>query len=205
MRKILLIIAMAGICQLSNAQAVEQGNVCFDISYGFPNLWSSVLKSALVSGDVVGVDVGSIGPVAGKFEYMVADKIGVGVILNYANTSVSWTDTYNVWNQTTGVSVPTTFDYKVSAPRLRVMGKFSFHYGNSDSFDGYTTIAAGYGSLKFKIDSSDPDYSEDDFSLNATPVAIRIATGGKYYFSDNFGIHMEFGIGGGGLDRKSVV
>lgn len=121
------------------SQAVQEGNSIFDITYGWPaNLFDD--------------NYGGFGPVGIKYEYMVAEKVGVGGILNFAITDESI---------------------------ARLMAKFSFHFGNSESFDGYTTIATGFSSISY--------------------IAGRVALGGRYFFNEKTGVLMEFGIGGGGL------
>ena len=196
MKKCLLIFSAALLFSaFGYSQAVEQGNSLVDVTYGWPNLWTNVFKAAATSETSTDIKTGTMGPIAIKYEYMVADKIGVGGIFNYANSSVKYND--QVFNSTTGVY--DLYNYKLSVPRFRVMAKFSFHYGNSDMFDGYTSIGVGYGGHSFKYTTNDPNYTSDSFDLNIAPIAFRVATGGRIYFSDNIGALLEFGIGGGGL------
>jgi opacity protein-like surface antigen len=175
------------------SQAVEQGKMIVDASYGWPNLWTSTLKNILTDNNSYNIKVGTLGPIGAKFEYMVADKVGVGIVFNYATSSVKWNDTSYV----SGVSH--TYDYKVSIPRYRIMAKFGFHYGNSDMFDGYTNICVGYGGFSWVQKTDDPNFKDDNYNLKLTPIAFRICTGGRIFFTDNIGAMMEFGIGGGGL------
>jgi len=171
------------------SQAVEQGKMIVEGTYGWPNLWTNIFKAAVTDAHSKNITTGTMGPVSGKFEYLVADKIGVGVVVNYANSSVKYS------NDTS------SFYYKFSVPRYRVMAKFGFHYGNSDVFDGYTNICVGYGGFNFKYTTDDPNYIADNntYNLKITPVAFRICTGGRIFFTENIGAVMEFGIGGGGL------
>jgi len=198
MKKItLLIIAFLAInlfiTTSVKSQAVEQGKMIVEGTYGWPNLWTSTLKSIVTDNSSYGIKVGTLGPIAGKFEYLVADKVGVGVVVNYATSSVSWTDTTFV------AGVSHEYKYKASVPRYRVMAKFGFHYGNSDVFDGYTNICVGYGGFSLKTTTDDPNYNDENLNLRLTPVAFRICTGGRIFFTENIGAVMEFGIGGGGL------
>lgn len=105
-------------------------------------------------------DEGGFGPLGLKYEYMVAPKVGMGAIVNLTVLSDE------------------TF--------ARIMAKFSFHFGQSDIFDGYTTIAAGANTYS--------DY---------LPIAARAAVGGRI-FIDKLAILMEFGAGGGGLIEFGV-
>ena len=136
----------------AKAQVVEEGTMIFDVYYGFPNLYTAVLKAEYTNNDLgneyQNVDIGGIGPLGFRFEYLITDKIGFGVDMNYTNTSVTWNETNN--NE--------TYDYSVKVPRLRVMGKFNFHFAKSDKFDAYTAFAAGYGSFKLITETNDPNY-----------------------------------------------
>lgn len=190
MRKIYLsLFVVVAFCVNGYSQAVEQGNSIVDLTYGWPNLWTNVFKTAVTDATSTNIKTGTIGPVAIKYEYMVADKIGVGLVVNYANSSVQYDEQVGSNN----------YNYKLSVPRIRVMGKFGFHYGNSDMFDGYTNICVGYGGYSFKYTTNDPDYTDDAFTMSIAPVAFRVATGGRVFFTDNLGAMLEFGVGGGGL------
>jgi len=176
----------------ANAQVVEEGTMIFDVYYGFPNLYTSVLKAEYTNNnpgnEYLNVDIGGIGPLGFRFEYLITDKIGFGVDMNYTNTSVTWNEIIN----------EDTYDYSVKVPRLRVMGKFNFHFAKSDKFDVYTAFAAGYGSFKLVTETNDPNYIFTNLE-NPIPVSIRFALGARYFFTDNLGANLEFGILGGAL------
>lgn len=198
MKKTTFILSLA-ILAFSNpfsthAQALEQGDVAFDVTYGFPNLYRSVLKSAYVnSGTSENVVIGGIGPIGFRGEYFVADRIAIGIEVNYTNTSVSFED-----ESTDQAGQPKTYTYEINAPRIRVMPKFSFHYGSVDEMDFYSSIAIGYNRITFNFESDDPDF-EDRKGQNFIPIAFRVATGARYYFTENIGAMLELGLGGGGV------
>lgn len=74
----------------SAAQGVKKGNVLVDAYYGFPNLYTTVFKTAYAnSGSEEGLKIGGVGPLGVRAEYMVADKIGVGLDIGYNNSKVS--------------------------------------------------------------------------------------------------------------------
>jgi hypothetical protein len=107
----------------------------------------------------------------------------------------NWTD--NVNNN--------TYNYEVSVPRFRAMGKFNFHFAQSDVFDAYTAVGAGYSSWKTKITTNDPSYIDNTSLKNPIPIAFRLALGGRYFFTDNIGIGLEFGLGGGALINGGIA
>lgn len=172
------------------AQVFETGDVLIEGYYGFPNLYTSVLKAAYVNDNSIQEDVkiGGIGPIGFRAEYMVTDKIGMGIDINYTNTYVSWSEDY------TGIN----YNYEISVPRFRAMGKFNFHFTDSDVFDAYGSVGAGYSSWKYKLDTNDPFYTDTEQS-SLIPVAFRLAVGARYFFTDNVGANLEFGLGGGSI------
>ena len=195
MKRILIIICLAfAFNSGSYSQAVKEGTSIFDVTLGWPNLYTNIFKIAVDNDNSIGTSASGIGPIGIKYEYMVADKVGIGGIINYANSTVKFREDVTTNN------ITQTYNYEFSAQRIRAMAKFSFHFGNSEKFDGYTTIALGYISHKWKYETDDPYYDDESLDLQlALPVAVRLAVGGRYYFTDNIGALMEFGIGGGGL------
>ncbi len=200
MKRILMILGLA--CAFSSSsfsQAVQTGTSIFDVTYGWPNLWTNVFKAAVTTSNSTGIKTGTMGPIAIKYEYMIADKIGIGGIFNYANSSVKYNEDQQVYNSTTGLYETKNYKYEFSVPRFRAMAKFNFHFGNSDKFDGYAGVGVGYGGYSFKYETNDPLYTSDKFTMSIAPIAFRLALGGRYFFTDNIGALMEFGLGGGGL------
>jgi len=157
-------------------------------------LWSNTAKTTLTDDNSVDVKVGSIGPLGGKLEYMVSDKVGAGIEINYANTSVKWTE-----NTTDGNGNNVSYQYDFSIPRMRLMFCFNLHFGSSENFDGFWRIGAGYSSLSWKYTTNDPNYNDEQINFNLFPIAFRTAIGGRYFFSENFGLNAELGLGGGPL------
>lgn len=179
---------------VANAQIVEKGTKLIDVYYGWPNLWTSVAKSSLTDANSYQIKVGSIGPIGGRLEFMTSERVGLGVEVNYSNTSVSWKADAQDGNGNNVV-----YDYKVSVPRVRAMFAFNFHFGGSEEFDAYWKLAAGYSSLSFTYSTNDPNYNDDRINFNVIPVAIRTAVGGRYFITENFHLNAELGLGGGPL------
>ncbi|MEX0968057.1 MAG: outer membrane beta-barrel protein [Bacteroidia bacterium] len=194
----LLIMALLAVMTFpgkGNAQALEEGNIAVDVYYGFPNLFKSVVETTYAnSGSEENVEIGGIGPMGMRGEYMVSDDVGIGLEVNYTNTVVSYEE-----SSINSFGEFETYTYEVSVPRLRIMPRFSIHFGNSDNFDFYGAVAAGYNSTKFKFKTNDPNEEFDEEVKSPLPVAFRIAIGGRYYFADLVGINMEIGLGGGAL------
>lgn len=175
----------------SSAQVLDEGNILIEAYYGFPNLYTTVLKSTYASGSdgyEENIEVGGAGPIGVRGEYLITEKFGIGLDMNYTNTYISWTEDWQ----------GTTYNYKVSVPRIRAMAKFNFHFVQTDQFNAYTSFGAGYGSLKYVYDTNDPNWTtdEDKFPI---PVSFRLAAGARYFFTENIGVNLEFGLFGGAL------
>lgn len=174
-----------GMQQNAKAQAVEQGNVIIDAYYGWPNLYTTVMKTAYNLGGESDVKIKGVGPLGGRVEYMVAERIGMGVEVNFAQSSLDWTDNNSGENYT----------YSVSSNRLRALLRFNYHFAGSDKFDSYFAVGAGYKNTSITAKSTDPNFEEASLS-GLIPVATRIGVGGRYYFTDNIGLSAEIGLGG---------
>lgn len=194
MKKLLLSI-IVGSCMMTStnvsAQAVEEGNMLIDVYYGFPNLYTTVFESAYAnSGSEEDLKISGFGPLGGRFEYMVADKFGIGVDVNYQNSIITYSEFDSFDNA--------TYEYEFSTKRLTIMPTFNFHFIESnDNLDVYATIGAGWKNRTFEFTSTDPNYTEDS-QESLVPVSFRIAAGMRYFFTDNIGINTQIGFGGGG-------
>ena len=176
-------IAAACIFSQSNvqAQAMEQGKIGIDIYYGYSAFGSLVAKS--ISKDPT-TKISFTGPVGLRGEYMVADEIGVGLDFNFTKYAIKYPDG-NGYTNTLSRSV------------IRIMPQFVYHFGDSDKFDGFFRVAAGYRTASYKETSTDPAYTGSSIA-GLNPFAMRLAVGGAYYFTDNIGINLEIGLAGGG-------
>jgi hypothetical protein len=182
-----------------NAQAVRQGNVITDIYYGFPNLYSAVFRAAYAnSGSEVGLEIGGIGPIGLRAEYMVADKIGIGLDVGFNNSIISYSEESSVYNQNTGVYDPITYQYNFSTQKIGAIATFNFHFIENDKVDAYAVFGAGYGNRSFKFESSDPSYTPGTVK-SLVPVSSKIGVGVRYFFTENIGANLALGFGQGGL------
>lgn len=183
------------------AQVYEPGNILIEGYYGWPNLFTAVVRSAYEDDVTYDYDVtiGSIGPLGGRAEYLITQRVGLGVNVNYANTSVKGKYDKEVYNSGTGNYDIYTYDYKGSVPRLRILPTISIHMGSSSDFDPYFAFGVGYSSMKIKEETNDPDYVSGSLDLKATPVAFRLELGMRYWVTDHIGLAGQFGLGGGPL------
>lgn len=206
-KSIVLVTAAAvmiiGNAKKANAQCVEKGTVAIDAYYGFPNLLTTAIKSAYANdGTYDNYRVSGFGPAGVRGEYFINDHIAFGVDVNYSATNIEWSEQQTAgYEPITGAPIYTTYDYKVSVPRLRALAKFNAHFGTSDHFDWYAGAGIGYNHTTINFTTNDPSYTDDE-ALGKTfliPIAARIDFGGRYYFAQNIGVGFEVGLGGGPL------
>lgn len=196
--------ATLGFTSTASAQAVEQGNVIIDTYYGFPNLYTAVFKAAYAnSGTELDLKIGGIGPLGLRGEYMVADKIGVGLDVGFNNSFVRYSEATEEYNETTGTWTPVTYDYDFKTQKIGAIVTFNYHFLDNDKVDAYAVFGAGYGSRSFTFKSTDPNYVEE--SIKSTiPVASKIGVGMRYFFTDNIGANLALGFGQGGIINAGI-
>ncbi len=188
---ILVFLALTMISNKTHAQCVSKGTVEIDAYYGFPNILSLIVRNAYQNSQQQDISVSGIGPVGIRGEYFITDHIAFGLDGNYSETNIYWKEP--AYNNSASVY----YSYRLSVPRLRILGKFNIHFGANDHFDWYAGAGIGYNNTRFNLTTNDPDYSNQDINVAFTlPVSARIDFGGKYFFTDNIGVGFEVGLGG---------
>lgn len=187
-----------------SAQAVEKGNILVDGYVGGPNLLSLGLKVIANSsdvkanfGNVSSLSASSVIPFGIKGEYLLTNKFGLGLDLNYANTGlkIAGTDSTN-----------TAFDLAFKVPRTRALVTGNLHFGKGEKVDWYGTLGLGVGFWSPKVsgtyNTSDPSLNEainqleDGVRDTGVSFAYRIGFGTHIYFTKNIGLNLEVGSGG---------
>lgn len=187
MRKILLVAVLSIVflmpTQETKAQ-VRDGSCIFDLYYGY-SLSNSLLKN-WIKDDITDVGFGSIGPVGARFEYLVMDKVGIGVDVIYRSSYAEYDDFVGTAKYT----------YRYDVVQFRAMGKVTVHFLSDENADLYGGIGVGYRYVNRKATATDPNYMPT-VQEGYFPVAARLSLGFRYLFTPNFGANAELGIGGG--------
>ena len=125
-------------------------------------------------------------------EYMVTDDIGVGIDFIYNRQGYSASDPNNI----DGMGNLVTYNYNFKTVRTRIHLRFNYHFAKDEKFDGYFGIGAGNNSRKNSITSNDPYVTDvlDDTEL--LPFSMRVCLGARYFFTENYGLVGEIGLGG---------
>lgn len=208
MRKIFVVLLMsASVLTLWNSRAqAQRGKVMIDFYYGFPNLWSSALERVVEQQFTpAGLDFSSVGPLGGRLEVMVTNRIGLGVDVLFAESGLDFTTT---GPDPTGEGGGTAeYSYSVSVKRPRVLGRLNVHLLNNRFLDPYFVVGLGYSGTKANVQTNDPIFNEQDFNLPINiPVAARLGFGMRLMVFKFLGVGAEVGIGGplvtGGVTLK---
>ncbi len=186
----MLMISTASIAQTP----VGQGNFIIDPYIGL--MQSNMLRSEPTI-DFNGVtdwklNGGQLG-YGGRFEYMLADNFGLGIDVNYVKSGSN----YN-YVGTNDLGEATIYNWDYTAKKLRAMIRMNYHFVNTDRIDAYTGLGLGYKSTNRTWTDTNP-FSIDDLEQGSAlvPVAFRLAIGTRIYFTDNIGMMIELGAGGG--------
>jgi hypothetical protein len=194
MKKLVLGGLFAAVALTSNAQ-IEQGKVLVDVYYGFPNFYTAVLKAAnsnaVNSGSQLNITSKGIGPVGIRGEYMVTDRLGLGLDMHYQSSTFQYNSNGTDVNGNTVL-----YNYNFTTSKIVVMPSFKFHFLEEEKMDLYLQVAAGYGHRTFKTTSTNPDYINSPKISGLVPVSFRVACGYRYFFTENIGINLALGIGG---------
>jgi len=182
------------------------GTIVVEPMFGLPNAGRTYLTFVQIFEFDENFEVtGSPLQIGGKVEYIVTDNIGVGFEANYEKCGYNRTIPDATYNPITGVYSDKLVVW--SQEKLRLMGRFMFHFGNFDRVDLYTGAGIGYTQNR----QQNPDNELDDpFDYNllfipklidnvTSPLSARIYFGSRFLFSDNIGMTTEVGLGGGAI------
>ena len=195
-----LILAVTAVASsnLSLAQANTQGSVIIDPYYGFPNFGASFSKNFETAGNS-DLKVKGLGPLGLRAEYMLADKIGVGVDVIFNNYDLTYRSTDSLYNGATDTWTTTVNENEYKMNRLRIQARFNYHFEvNNPNLDAYLGIGAGSNNRFRKAYENGVEVTDDADLGNLTllPVSFRFCTGLRYYFTENIGMNAEIGLGG---------
>ncbi len=194
-RKVTLIHIAGAIIFLvktTSAQPFNKGVVFIDGGYGFPNLMTLFMKNNYALGSAVNdAKARSVGPILAKFEYGVSDKIGLGMMVTYADSKMYYTE----YGYGAGGNY-TLYSYHLSAPRFGVLGKINFHFHSRNKLDPYIGVAAGYKSFIMNYETADPYFHTETLWFEPIPLAVRFEFGAHYQLTKFIGLYATGGLGG---------
>lgn len=190
------------------SQAVREGNLIIDPYYGGPNFgktFFSAVESANQGAN--NVETSGIGPAGLRIEYLLGDRLGLGIDAIYNSNNISFTAKDTITDENGNDEIQTNqYDYEMKRLRVHVRLNWHFNITNPD-LDGYFGVGAGTNN-RFRNTYQNGTKTDDDNLSNLTlfPVSARLCLGTRYYFTDNLGLNLELGLGGpvvsGGLSLR---
>ena len=186
MKKIILIFAIVLFgWQLTNAQALEQGNSLINVGMGF--------------GSYMGSSTGyktTFPPLYGSYEYMINDNISVGAFASYMASEY----TYSFPNLGGDSSSVDDFKWKFSYLNAGALG--NYHFVNNDQLDVYGGLKLGYTSVSVDNNIKTDDDDDEDFSslfktlkFDSSGILFGAQLGARYFFSEHIAVNVELGYG----------
>lgn len=173
-------------------KCVQKGTILVDAFYGLPYINGALIKAAY-SSDSLSNATGAhnYNHLGAKVEYMVTNKLGLGIEATYANATVDYINNSNLQHYTAGMR------------KTRILAKMNYHFATGTHIDPYITWGVGYKDTQ--IYTNEPG-TVRSVSVNLLPIAVRTGIGVRYFFTDIIGINAEVGLGGplvqGGLSLK---
>lgn len=175
------------------SQAIQKKNVIIDFYYGFPNLGKEILKNMDQTNQNIQTSAfKGIGPTGVRLEYMIAENFGLGFDFIYSSITTDFSvDSLNNDN-----TVYRTYNVHGYMNRFRFHVRANYHFVQDDSFDAYVGFGAGTNMRTIGFDTDYPNYERTKVTSALFPFSARIAIGSRYYFTNNFGLNLELGLGG---------
>ena len=204
------------ICFLVNSLSFNsqllRGDILVDPYVGIPN-YPNLGVSQLFSINTQGSDsyklVGGFFSYGFRLEYMLTDKLGLGTDFNYVKSGYTsdyigyqYDEFNNQLFDTNGMALLMPYSEKYTAERYRAMGRLNYYFSSNEKVNFYGGLGVGYYGINRTFTSTPYDPSSSNFLSSVDevffPISFRLAIGAKFYFTRNFGGHVELGSFGGG-------
>ena len=210
------------ICFLVNSLSFNsqllRGDILVDPYVGIPN-YPNLGVSKMFSINTQGSDsyklVGGFFSYGFRLEYMLTDKLGLGTDFNYVKSGYTsdyigyqYDEFNNQLFDTNGIALLMPYSEKYTAERYRAMGRLNYYFSSNEKVNFYGGLGVGYYGINRTFTSTPYDPSSSNFLSSVDevffPISFRLAIGAKFYFTRNFGGHVELGSFGGGTIQFGV-
>lgn len=162
----------------ANNNCVKKDNILIEGFYGWPYL-NGVFLQSIGSANTL-TRVKNTNHIGGKFEFMLDEKLGIGGEFTYADASINYQTGLNGNWQKAGIT------------KMRILGRFNYHFSTSKIIDPYFAFGAGY-KRTVVYDSGNTSLNQN---FNLLPISFKTAIGIRVFFNDLIGFNAEIGIGG---------
>ena len=184
-KKVILFSLVLLSCKLSQAQVFPEGSAHVSIGYGFGNFVNSVFKAFDVFDNL---KTHNLGPIHAKAEYMVSEKFGIGLSMNYFGIKSSTAITFK-----NGSGNTVTGERGVNFNSFSGLVRFNYYYMNTDNIGLYSGAGIGYKTSRWVSYNDDPAGSNGSLP-NIVPLGFEAIFGIKGMFTPKIGAYAEFGL-----------
>ena len=169
----------------TGSYVVDEGNMIFSLGYGSPNIALTIMRGFAPAG----VQSKGAGPLHFKFEYMLSDRFGAGIVVNQVSSSASWTSD----------SLGGPYNYEASYNSIAFNIRFNWHYFNTNKVDLYAGGGVGYKKNNWSFGGNDQAWIDRQSITQILPLGLEFTAGVRYFFTDFIGAYVEVGV------AKSII
>ncbi len=174
---------------------LPEGTVLFSLGYGKPNLAKTLFK--FDEKQILGitrsfdqVSYSGFSPVSFKAEYIIADRVGLGLSYNYVNFKRQASlNSAVLANGKNGVGYVNIYFSSWS-----ILARLNMHLIVTKSTDFYWGIGLGYREQKFWEYSNLPTFNGAHLNYLFFPVSFESGFGLRYFITPHFAVYSEIGI-----------
>lgn len=193
----------------TQAQLAQKGKSFLQLGYGLPS--ATHIIGTLVPFDNASNNLTSshikfrgFGPLHFRFEYMLGGRVGLGLSSNAEFGQFNYKTTF-FDNNNREIQTENKFIFS----SINALARFNFHFlKNSEKFDLYWGLGAGYGSTKITWNEN-PDVNSGDIrekqrvteftdyitsAYSKLPLALENVVGLRYAITPNSGFYAEAGM-----------
>jgi len=199
MKRILALLILSSITRLSFAQPLEEKDLIVELGMGYPNLsylrtnFDNLIHFSGLSNNIKNENK-SIGQFIVNSEYMLTDKLGFALGINYGYYNNYSEESITIFNGNTNTSETKVYFYNQKIHRIRVYLGPTFHVLRTENLDSYIGIKVGIKKSIFDQSSNNPDVNfGNNFEL---PVGFRLSWGFRIFLNEYWAIHAKVGLGG---------
>ncbi len=178
--------------------AFDKGKTVVTMGYGVPNLARVGLK--IIYGPYPEYKVTGFGPILVKGDYGVLKNLGVGAVIGYASSKITYSEN-DYYYDNNGYSQLYTYQESIAWTSISVGAHANYHFVRKEKLDVYVGGGLGYTINNFVYSNNDPYYGTTRTYATYNPSSVFYAAtiGLRYYFTPNIGIYAEGGIEKGAL------
>ena len=192
----LVICALFSFTSSVDAQNKE-GGMQFDLYHAVPPHQGIIFRAVSTVSDGETVDVSVLGNLGLRFQYYVKPKFALGLDLNYTKRTADLTYVGGI----TGLSYTDAIQQTI----IRAMIRTSWEFVDSEKFHMNWANSIGYRTADWTFSSTDPLFIPDaDWTGGGFP-AFRTAIGMRVMFTENVGLNLEIGVGGGSVANGGLT